>query len=262
MPRCALASLLFVFACRDGLRAPAELDAATADATSDDAATDAAEPDAAEPDAAVDAAIDATVDAAIDAPIDAPGPCSVTAGATPSPATRCGGTGGGTDTPLACGAGRVAVGLRVNFSDGTTANGGRSAHGVTLVCGRLDAVSGGAATDLVEQSMDGTGASGWSPSTPSELQLCQPGWVMIGVRAFTGSTATLFANVSIDCAKLGPTGALTGQQTTFDLSGTGTLAVGPSASACPSGAMVGVIAHTGAGLDALTPLCASLVCGP
>ena len=264
-----LGLLLLPVGCRDGLRSVGEVDAAGGDADDgsdaamvDAAMVDALAADATSIDAPIDAAIDAPIDAAIDAPNDAPGECVVTAGTAATQAPRCGGDGGGTDTTLACGVGRVAIGLRVTFSDGTTANGGRSTHGVTLVCGRVDAVGSGMATALVDHTADGSGAAGWTPSTPSDLATCQPGWVMIGVRAHTGVSDTLFANLAIDCGKLDATGALTGQQVTFDLAGSGTLTSGAAASACAAGAMVGVIARTGAGLDSLTPLCAPLVCAP
>ena len=236
-----LGLLLLPMGCRDGLRSVGEVDAGGGDADdgSDAAMVDALAADATSIDAPmIDAAIDAPIDAAIDAPIDAPGECVVTAGTAATQAPRCGGDGGGTDTTLACGAGRVAIGLRVLFSDGTTASGGRSSHGVTLVCGRVDAVGSGMATDLVDHTADGSGAAGWTPSTPSDLATCQPGWVMIGVRAHTGVSDTLFANLAIDCGKLDATGALTGQQVTFDLAGSGTLTSGASASGfrppCPS----------------------------
>ena len=263
----ALGLLLASAGCRDGLRAPTEADAAEgADATGADAEeVDAAMIDAAMIDAAMidAAAIDAAMlDAvAIDAPIDAPGPCVLTAGATPTQAARCGGAGGSTDTTLACGVGRVAVGMRVAFSDGTTANGGRSSHGVTLVCGSVDATGSGMATNLVEHTATGTGASGWTPSTPSQLATCQPGWVMSGVRAFTGPMDQLLANLSIDCAKVDADGTFSGQQVTFSVGDSGTITSGPSVSAC-TGAMVGLIARTGAGVDSITPLCAPLVCAP
>ena len=252
-----LGLLLLPMGCRDGLRSVGEVDAGGGDA---DDGSDAAMVDALAADAtSIDAPM---IDAAIDAPIDAPDECVVTAGTAATQAPRCGGDGGSTDTTLACGAGRVAIGLRVLFSDGTTASGGRSSHGVTLVCGRVDAGGSGMATDLVDHTADGSGASGWTPSTPSDLATCQPGWVMIGVRAHTGVNDTLFANLAIDCGKLDATGAFTGQQVTFDVAGSGTLTTGAAASACAAGAMVGVIARTGAGLDALTPLCAPLVCAP
>ncbi len=256
-----LGLLLLPVGCRDGLRSVTEVDAAGRDA---DDGRDAAMVDALAADAtSIDAATDATsIDAAIDAPIDAPDECVVTAGAPPTQAARCGGNGGGTDTTLACGTDRVAVGLRMRLSDQPTANGDRSAHAVTLVCGRVDAAGNGAATDLVEHSAGGTGAQDWTPSTPSDLATCQNGWVMIGVRAHTGASDSLFANLSIDCRNVDAGGALTGPTVTFDLAGSGTLTAGASASACPGGAMVGVIARTGAGLDALTPLCAPLVCAP
>jgi hypothetical protein len=226
-----LGLLLLPMGCRDGLRSVGEVDAGGGDA---DDGSDAAMVDALAADAtSIDAAIDAPIDAAIDAPIDAPDECVVTAGAPPTQAARCGGNGGGTDTTLACGTDRVAVGLRMRLSDQPTANGDRSAHAVTLVCGRVDAAGSGMATDLVEHTADGSGAPGWTPSTPSDLATCQPGWVMIGVRAHTGVNDTLFANLAIDCGKLDATGALTGQQVTFDVAGSGTLTTGAAASACP-----------------------------
>lgn len=247
--------------CRDGLRAPTEADAAEG---SDAVGADAAEVDAAMIDAIAIDAVDAiAIDAiAIDAPIDAPGECVVTASGAPIQAARCGGIGGSTDTTLACGAGRVAVGLRVAFSDQATANGGRSAHGVTLLCGRVDAGGSGMPTDLVEHTIAGTGVSDWTPSTPSTLATCQQGWVMIGVAAYTGGAGLLLANLSIECGKLDAIGALTGQQTSFNVAGTGSLSTGASTSLCPSGAIVGLIARTGSGLDSITPLCAPLVCAP
>ncbi|MEZ4403574.1 MAG: hypothetical protein R3B06_26355 [Kofleriaceae bacterium] len=267
--------LLPLAACWDGLRPFAADDGGAVDAADDAAASDAgpdATPDAAPPvDAGppIDAAVPSDAASPVDAPPDAAPPIDAAPGTCPllpGPASlgdRVGGPGGGTTTALPCPPGKVAVGLGITYSDQATTNGDRSAYGVTLACADVTVTGGsGTSSNQVVATASGSGGFGWTPATATAVRTCQAGWVMTGVSAYLGSASGLFANVAIECRKVAADASFSGPMTNFAVTGSGNLSINLDAASCPVGAIVGLDAKTGAGLDAVELRCAPLSCAP
>lgn len=176
-----------------------------------------------------------------------------------------GGTGGGKGPILACEdlVNQRVIGVAVRMSNQNTVFGGRSAHGIGLLCGHVTIDASGnptveAASSPVEIS--GLGTSGWSPSTWTQVTQCKPGWVVSGMTARAGASNNMFLDVSIVCSKLGADGSTSTSETlkiVGSLTGTSTL----QTAKCAAGEVVAQLGTwTGAGLDALDLSCSRPTC--
>ena len=225
--------------------APDARDAAVPDAT----ARDAAVPDATAPDAT--------------APDGAAG-CSGGVALPEMAAPQVGASGGAPARDLACAAGEVIIGVAARMSDGDTANGSRSAVGLSIACASVTFGSGGPVVGSeTPVEVMGSGAFGWTPATLSSYARCPPGWLVAGLRASRGPTGDQFLDLSVTCAELRPDGSLSGM--TQMVYAEGSLRAGPTydTSLCPTGQVVRRFAtRVGAGFDATTSYCAAPSCGP
>ncbi len=225
-------------------------------------------PDAAIGDAAIgDAAIDGAVaDAAIDGPpidgppIDAGPPCILERVSGGISAGQVGANGGAEGPFVDCGASELPVGVRVRLSDNTTENGGRSAHGFTLICATVAVSPTISVTSVADVEVLGAGTSDWSPSTQSPAARCPDGWIVHGLVAHRGASDNLFSNVSFTCARIAADASVTSDRMTVDVANSGQATANRDEASCTTGVVVRADTRRGAGIDAVSPMCSALRC--
>lgn len=178
--------------------------------------------------------------------------------------SRVGGNGGGAASDLACPANEFPIGYGFDISDNNTEFGGRSAHKVTQQCASLQLhnaeLTAGALSPVVTKA--GSGVARWTPATATAVVTCPANTIMVGLKAFTGTTGLLFANISIKCRAI----------TAADIFGPDQLVAIPNTSNLNQGADEGtcnndeVLAfmevRSGAGIDSLQLQCVQLECAP
>ncbi len=155
------------------------------------------------------------------------------------------------------------VGVALRMSNQNTSYGGRSAHGMGITCARLTIHPDGRAElgTARTNEVSGTGLSSWSPSTWTSYTDCDPGWVVTGLKAHTGSASNRFVNASIVCTKLGYDGLPTGTSVVKSVTGSLTEAVTPDEVRCNAGQVVAQFGtQTGAGFDAADLYCTTPIC--
>jgi len=209
--------------------------------------------DAAVPDTAIDTSVDMPTGTA----------CALTTTDAGVDRGRVGGVGGGVNfPPIACDSGSLPIGVAMRMSDGQTANGYRSAHGIEIACAPVTIESNGDVSvgTTLTIGVQGTGLVGWTPSTLTPQTTCQPGWVLSGLVAHIGADGGRFADVSIRCSQIS---ALAIEQAVESLFVTGSLTepVGETTASCQANEVIVAFPNrTGAGLDALNLVCAPLRC--
>lgn len=206
--------------------------------------------------------IDALADASPDA---APTVCTVaTASTTGTDRGRVGGNGGSSQRPpIACDSPQQLVGLGLRMSNQTTTNGGRSAHALNAGCALVTVDSNGVGTtgSITTKTLTANGGSDWTPSTATPMTTCQPGWIIAGLSAHTGSSNNLFLDVSITCAKPGPGATSIVMTETLDVEGSLTEPDGLDTGACnPNELVVRMPNRIGAGVDSVNLSCSTLIC--
>ncbi len=226
---------------------------------------DPADADPAAPDGAVidGAVIDgAVIDAMpIDAmPIDAGPPCILERTTGGLSAGQVGADGGSEGPFIDCGATELPVGVRVRLSDQTTENGGRSAHGFTLVCATVAVSPTVSVTSQNDVEVTGNGIADWTPSTQSAAALCPPGWIIHGLVAHRGASDNLFSNVSFTCARIAADAPVTSDRMTVDVANSGQATANRDEASCTTGVVVRADTRRGAGIDAVSPMCSALRC--
>jgi hypothetical protein len=176
------------------------------------------------------------------------------------------GGGGGNHNTLKCDAGEIITGVAYDVSDGN-ANGqsSPSARGIRISCATLtiDAIGAHASSPRIHD-VDGSGGSGWSPSTWSFPALCPVAGALSAMMAHGGTnpgTMNLFVDTSIDCTSFDKQGKPNG--TTMLNIPTSTTGMGenPSSVTCPPGDQIAMlVTDTGAGLDSVAVSCAPTIC--
>jgi hypothetical protein len=229
-------------------------------AIGDGAVTDGATIDGAMIDGAmIDGAV---IDAMpIDAmPIDAGPPCILERTSGGASAGQVGADGGSEGPFIDCGATELPVGVRVRLSDQTTENGGRSAHGFTLICATVAVSPTTSVTSVADVEILGNGNSDWSPSTQSPAARCPDGWIVHGLVAHRGASDNLFSNVSFTCARIAADASVTSDRMTVDVANSGQATANRDEASCTTGVVVRADTRRGAGIDAVSPMCSALRC--
>lgn len=171
-------------------------------------------------------------------------------------------TGGGNIRPLACDGNARIVGLALDMSN-QPVNGQDtdSARGIQLGCATvtIDA-SNGHTGPITMKAIEGTGGSGFSPSTMTALALCPPGAVLSGLQVHGSVHVNLFLDARMICSAFDTNGRLTGM-IPVDIAGSLTDSTNPSQAQCaPGEQVVSMLTDTGAGLDSLNLFCAPTTC--
>jgi hypothetical protein len=229
-------------------------------AIGDGAVTDGATIDGAMIDGAmIDGAV---IDAMpIDAmPIDAGPPCILERTSGGASAGQVGADGGSEGPYIDCGATELPIGVRVRLSDQSTENGGRSAHGFTLVCATVAVSPTVSVTSQNDVEVTGNGIADWTPSTQSAAALCPPGWIIHGLVAHRGASDNLFSNVSFTCARIAADASVTADRMTVDVANSGQATANRDEASCTTGVVVRADTRRGAGIDAVSPMCSALRC--
>jgi hypothetical protein len=204
------------------------------------------------------------LDAVADAPPDA---AAVTCTLRAKPSTLqlrglVGGGGGGGPSNLLCPANEFPIGYGFDISDDNTENGGRSAHKVTQQCAPLSLRNstltiGVLSTPVVKA---GGGGSSWTPATATAIITCPANTIMVGLKAFTGSSNALFANISIKCREIMDVD-LFGTEQFVAIPGTSNSSQNPDEATCNSHEVLSFVRTvTGAGIDSLQLQCVQLEC--
>lgn len=175
-----------------------------------------------------------------------------------------GASGGNPGPELACPDGASIIGISVHLSDQDTANGGRSAVGLSLACAELRLGGAGPVVGAVtRQEVMGDGRFGWTPATESTTAFCPPGWLMSGLEASRGRSGDRFLNLTLSCAELDASGAVTAGRRRLYVEGSQVETGQIDVVDCPPGQVVRAIeTRIGAGFDAAGLLCATPSCAP
>jgi hypothetical protein len=202
-------------------------------------------------------------DAASDTTRDAATACRVGTDVLAVDRGHVGGSGGAPMAAIVCAAGQLPVGVTLRMSDQNTSSGYRSAHGIVITCAAVDIDPTGAhlspPTTIMTQ---GSGGAGWTPSTFTPTTSCQEGWILSGFTVHTAIDGARFANVSIQCTQVSPSGSQIGLEVIPVAGSLDELAGATSASCLANEVITQVPSRAGAGLDGLDLLCSPLRCEP
>ena len=205
-----------------------------------------------------------------DQPIVTVPACTLRSQGSPSTATLLGGSSGNqTGTPT-CSSDKVAVGLQFEVSPIPIAphNNQILMTTVRLWCATVSRTTMNQWETSGVESFSHTGLMGstatacdaYKPPAVLSSVMCPTGSVLVGIAGHQVDT-TLYNDVSIRCAALGPDGAITASTVTIGVVGTGTNAVMPEETSCNTGrAITALRATSGCGQDGVTAMCSPFTC--
>lgn len=207
-----------------------------------------------------------TLDAGADAPPDAAAVACKLRAKTNTLQLRglVGGGGGGGPTNLMCPANEFPIGYGFDISNNNTENGGRSAYKVTQQCAPLSLRNSTLMVGTLSApvSKAGAGGSDWTPATATAVVACPANTIMVGLKAFTGSSNVLFANISIKCREIMDVNVF-GNEQLVAIPGTSNSNQGADEATCNSNEVLSFVrTMSGAGIDSLQLQCVQLECAP
>lgn len=151
----------------------------------------------------------------------------------------------------------------MRMSNQVTTNGGRSAHAVVIGCAEVSVDSTGVGTTgpVTTEELTANGGFDWTPSTLTPMTQCQPGWIVSGLSAHTGPSNNLFVDVTMTCAKIGPTGTAIVMTEAIPVAGSLTESQNLDAVSCDAGeVLVSLPNRIGAGIDSVNLSCSTPTC--